>query len=484
MGIPIDPTPPKTKWGDAVKPIAKAIADLVQLKYLDALADLADAMKAGRATDETLGQRAWTLWRESVAFTLEEFFRTAKLERTPERAGKLKALVEDILEDSAKIVADEELTLSVHDLKIPHDFRLYWELRATIPAWAKDAAPKHLRDDDYLKSRLDRAFIQGFHRAWIDGAEHFAPLKEAFEATGGAATERFDAWLRYYAWLRAEVEDQPLFGQEEGGPSLADIFVPLRCFWRERPKARRAREEEGEGRMTARVRWLAETLDEWLKAGKRDDPLRVVTGGPGCGKSSSARMFARDVAFADRANVFLVPLQGLDVTEGVEEVVDVYVAAASHSSACLPESPIRWLRNDPKPLLLVFDGLDEAARPDGAGLEVTRQFLGNLRTWLAQVNAPARRRRESWPSLLAGRRRRRTRRGRSRFRIRRFCMSRRWPGWMTSGCPAVIGRSRSMIPTTSATATNGVTSGTATPASTRSSRPTSRRRYRRRGSPS
>jgi len=115
----------------------------------------------------------------------------------------------------------------------------------------------------------------------------------------------------------------------------------------------------------------------------------VVTGGPGCGKSSSAKMFARNVVQADHYNVLLVPLQGLDVSQEIPSIVDAYIADASLGEGCLPENPIGWVRDEAKPLLLVFDGLDEVARPDGAGLEVTRQFLGNLRAWLGRANSGA-----------------------------------------------------------------------------------------------
>ncbi len=52
----------------------------------------------------------------------------------------------------------------------------------------------------------------------------------------------------------------------------------------------------------------------------------------------------------------------------------------------LGANPLVWLAEDPKPLLLIFDGLDEVARPDGAGLEVTQRFLGALRSKLDFLN--------------------------------------------------------------------------------------------------
>ncbi|MGI9505172.1 MAG: NACHT domain-containing protein, partial [Geminicoccaceae bacterium] len=122
------------------------------------------------------------------------------------------------------------------------------------------------------------------------------------------------------------------------------------------------------------------------EARRSSDALRVVTGGPGSGKSSSALWFARDVAYAGSANVFVIRLQGLDVDRPIDAVIKDFVAFSGSDHGMLEESPIDWLRDDPKPLLLVFDGLDEVARPDGEGLEVTKTFLRTLHTRLGQAN--------------------------------------------------------------------------------------------------
>ena len=85
--------------------------------------------------------------------------------------------------------------------------------------------------------------------------------------------------------------------------------------------------------------------------------------------------------------MFFVPLQGLDVNRDIDSIVDEFVRIAGRTGDCLPENPVNWVHNAPNmKLLLIFDGLDEVARPDGADLEVTRKFLESLRFWLSQTN--------------------------------------------------------------------------------------------------
>ena len=72
---------------------------------------------------------------------------------------------------------------------------------------------------------------------------HFKPLAETFDGPVGEAVRRDEDWQRYYEHLAWQVEENPLFGQPQGGASLAKIFVRLRCYWRELPDKRRIDDE-------------------------------------------------------------------------------------------------------------------------------------------------------------------------------------------------------------------------------------------------
>ena len=84
------------------------------------------------------------------------------------------------------------------DLRKPTDFRLFQDVREKLPGWARKVAPEHLRDDAFLKRRLERAFIKGSHRAWFDGGEHFKPIDVYLIGEGSTLIERDDLWRCYY----------------------------------------------------------------------------------------------------------------------------------------------------------------------------------------------------------------------------------------------------------------------------------------------
>jgi len=140
MGISIDPTPPIKKWGGSIKPVIEAVADVIGQSYLDAGFKLHDAIKQARTTDETVHQRAWTLWRESLALALGEFFETAGLTRRP-GDKQLKKLLVEVLEGSAKLAERNEVELTGEDLRFPLGFRLYKDVQEKLPGWAREVAP-------------------------------------------------------------------------------------------------------------------------------------------------------------------------------------------------------------------------------------------------------------------------------------------------------------------------------------------------------
>lgn len=171
------------------------------------------------------------------------------------------------------------------------------------------------------------------------------------------------AWARYWSAIYSPVMDQP-FG-------LAQIYQPLRARRRTRQRTNRRKVHivGGEAREVVEV---DRELTHWLRDAPDDDALRVISGGPGAGKSSLARMFAARACDHMRKSryVLYIPLHDFALDDDVQIAIDRY--AEEHGSAS-PFLPV------PKghSALIILDGLDElAAGGRAARAAVEKLFEG------------------------------------------------------------------------------------------------------------
>ena len=118
----------------------------------------------------------------------------------------------------------------------------------------------------------------------------FAALNDLSKSPIALAARQERHWRYYRAHLEHELE-QPLFA---GDFSLRQLYQPLRGYWVERKDdAQRRRNESATSSISKRVRC-------WLDEFDAKDALRVVTGGPGSGKSSFVKWWAWKVLQRER----------------------------------------------------------------------------------------------------------------------------------------------------------------------------------------
>ncbi len=181
-------------------------------------------------------------------------------------------------------------------------------------------------------------------------------------------SEREWAWVAYASFLEKRVHesvfDEPF--------SLAQLYVPLNAFYLDDSSSQGVpdptlRGSKSESRV---VISLEEELQQWLTRQDSVDAIRVISGGPGSGKSSFARIFAARVAEAGKVRVLFVPLHLIDATKNVVEEVGRF----TRDEGILLQNPI-----DPDSpetnLLIIFDGLDELASQGKAAAETARAFI-------------------------------------------------------------------------------------------------------------
>jgi hypothetical protein len=225
-----------------------------------------------------------------------------------------------------------------------------------------------------VNRRLPAYLTLALRREWATRAKDYEPLEAELQKRQtpfALADARERAWMRNAAWLQRLVEE-PVFEEAFG---LAQVYVPLRAWYRRVAKEERTRrsvpEEARPDKEQKIVVDLEACLDRWLDAADPKDPVRVICGGPGSGKTSFAKMWAAKLAGENR-RVLLVPLHRLELRH---EVQDVQAALWEYLRVqkVLPADPLD-VEGEPR-LLILFDGLDELAMQGRAGQEVARSFV-------------------------------------------------------------------------------------------------------------
>ena len=163
--------------------------------------------------------------------------------------------------------------------------------------------------------------------------------------------------------------------------SLSQIFIPLNASYVEAKSKQDAVEEIVRTARNRRrvVISLQQELEDWLQ--HTNDAIRVISGGPGSGKSSFARIFAAAIAQKGKIKPLFVPLHLIDPTKDLVSEVGRFV----RDEGVLPQNPLD--SDSPEPdLLLIFDGLDELASQGKAAAETARAFVSEVEKTVERRN--------------------------------------------------------------------------------------------------
>ena len=114
--------------------------------------------------------------------------------------------------------------------------------------------------------------------------------------------------------------------------------------------------------------------------GNSRDAIRVVSGGPGSGKSSYAKHLAARLANDGPVRVLFVALQHFDMEEKLEDAIGTYLRRIGLFESNPLEQP--EFASPQRPLLLLFDGLDELTKPGDLADQETARFVRRLSTAL------------------------------------------------------------------------------------------------------
>ena len=272
------------------------------------------------------------------------------------------------------------------DLIIPVDFLDHpWTLppvelaKKTLLTWLAPPPDSSVPQDLVnLEHRFDAALVLGLHRTIRGDEARYRPLLDLGKDPTGPAWRVLEDWRLYRAWLVSEFRTAPVFDESF---AIDQIYVPLNAWhWVE--------QHPGRDDDQKRVRGVVNLNDEvmaWLRGERGRSRLRLVSGGPGSGKSSAMKALAAHLAEKGNNNhpvdVLLFPLQRLQWRAGIVESVGTTLTAYEDQ---MRHNPIEsdHLRERKIPLLLIFDGLDELTATTQVSEAISATFVRELNTTL------------------------------------------------------------------------------------------------------
>ena len=329
MEITTDSTAATRNWRAAALPLAQGILYLIKADFVaDALGSFRETFDEFTNENLTPEQAAWALWCETMSCALADSLKTTRV-TVLQNEDELKQAIADFMGDAFQAGA----AFGEEDLIDPTNFAGYQPVRDAFldflrridPEMPQTATPEPLRRE--LDNCLRRALVQ----AWSGNLARYSQITTRLEGPVAEGAKRQGAWMRHYSWIRDNFENAPVFSPDdlELKVKLRDVYVRLRCARHEeieeeehdgsRAPGRRQPGEKRKERI-AHVSTLHDEVQRWLDApATEDDPIRIVAGGPGRGKSSFARAFAcdalRDVAW----RVLLIELQHMRISGDLRE---------------------------------------------------------------------------------------------------------------------------------------------------------------------
>ncbi|MFP4101302.1 NACHT domain-containing protein, partial [Coleofasciculus sp.] len=256
-------------------------------------------------------------------------------------------------------------------------------IQAVKPAFRDWLKQCNLSEADAIaiSDRLPIYFAAALHDEWRRHAKDYAGLKEQLDTPFTQANQRIQAWFKYGTWLQKQVEE-PMFLEAF---SLKRVYVPLRAYYKRKVEGQNP--EELDPRLTNRDQFervvieLDKELKNWLNQAKKDDAIRLISGSPGSGKSSFAKMFAANLAETDKIRVLFIPLHHFNPADDLIDAVGKFV----QMDGILPHNPLAADCRESR-LLIIFDGLDELAMQGKIAEKIAQEFVREVQRTVDRLN--------------------------------------------------------------------------------------------------
>jgi hypothetical protein len=286
------------------KALAKGIGHTATGKWAELGTDTLEAISSiGLATEP--GELAFLLIRRSITLALFELLSDGTSQHLAEASADSNSLL-DQLDFSISV---GEIYIGSQFLDRPAELPLVKSIQSLFETWLEGLG-MNKPAVEAMVGRLPSYFVYALNQEWRRNAKYYRPLAEALNTPFATAGEREWAWTEYAAFLERKTWE----GIFDEAFSLRQIYVPLNAFYleetsRETVSSKITRSGPQQRRVVVSIH---EELEQWLQSPNPHDTIRVVSGGPGSGKSSFARILAARISQLGTVKLLFIPLHLID----------------------------------------------------------------------------------------------------------------------------------------------------------------------------
>ena len=296
----------------------------------------------------------------------------------------------DKLYDSADYVAfldgitgqlmDKEIIIGPAFLKDPKEL----EVLSDFKNYFKEALLLFglpLNEAEQISHRLPTYFVFEVNNTWRRNVAVYEELSKKLKTPFSEAVDKELQWQAYRTFLDKQI-DLPVFEEAFG---LRDIFIPLRAYYEDKEgKIGRYGHTEATLKSTKkRAVWIEESLNEWLAYKKTKDEVKMISGGPGSGKSSLVKMWAAKVSQLPDWKVLFIPLHLFDIHGNIIESIGKYLVDTP--SIPFKHNPLEGASGNDK-FVIIFDGLDELVKQGKTANDSANELIDALEKTCGRFN--------------------------------------------------------------------------------------------------
>jgi Pentapeptide repeats (8 copies) len=353
----------QVNWRESFRASAKLLVDFYFKNQNNIGVDAADLLASlgldRKITPESL---AGVLINRALIKAIADIISTYCEEWKQLTAAERERLNEHLL--SQIPIDSSELEIDRYIFEQPQVFRGLAEAQSWMELWLQDLV-ENTAAAQAMSARLPSYFTCALHDELQKNRDKYQPLTTHFADTlASEAYQREIGWRQYTAWLDKQL-DEPIFAETFG---IRPLYVPLCAYYIE--KQGDDREGSSQTREIRHARDLESEMDAWLLDPK-SACIRLISGGPGSGKSTFTKWWAARVVAQGNFKVWHIALNHLNLIGDLEGRLKDFAA----KNLYLRGNPL-----DEQRILIIFDGLDELALSGKVGLAAAENFVEQLNT--------------------------------------------------------------------------------------------------------